>query len=503
MQVDTGTSSTVILSRVEYEALKRENEDLKKDLAYVRFQMDKLKKMLFASRGERFRNSQDPTQLTLGFEVPTVAVGEPATQEITYSRKKPAPGGKPSHQRMPLPAHLPRVVEEIEPPQEEIQGMTRIGSVVSETLEYKEAELYVRQIIRWKYAPKSGEKVVIAPLPAQPIPRGNAGPSLLAYLLVCKMVDHMPFYRLVQILKRVGISLAESTLNDWMAKVCRLMEPLYDLLKKEALTSGYIQSDDTIHQVLTRDKPGASHRGYMMAYLAPWTQLLFFDYQPNRNRQVVHEMLKDFQGVVQTDGLNIYDNLAGRSGVTLLACWAHARRKFFDAREHDPQRAELVLTWIQQLYAVERYAKEEALTPDEIYALRQERSKPVLDEMKAWLTDLAGNPMILKKSPIGAALNYVLPLWDRLSTYVKDGRYLVDNNPIENAIRPLVLGRKNYLFAGSHEGAKRLAMIYSFTGSCKLAGINPQSWFTDVLTRIQDAKQSELVNLLPNRWVEK
>jgi transposase len=241
----------------------------------------------------------------------------------------------------------------------------------------------------------------------------------------------------------------------------------------------------------------------MMAYLAPWTQLLFFDYQPNRNRQVVHEMLKDFQGVVQTDGLNIYDNLAGRSGVTLLACWAHARRKFFDAREHDPQRAELVLTWIQQLYAVERYAKEEALTPDEIYALRQEKSKPVLDEMKAWLTDLAGNPMILKKSPIGAALNYVLPLWDRLSTYVKDGRYLVDNNPIENAIRPLVLGRKNYLFAGSHEGAKRLAMIYSFTGSCKLAGINPQSWFTDVLTRIQDAKQSELVNLLPNRWVEK
>jgi len=502
MQADTGHSSTVTLSRVEYETLKRENEDLKKDLAYVRFQMDKLQKMLFASRGERFMSTLDPAQLALGFEVETVAAPEPVTEEITYKRKKPAPEAKPSHQRMPLPAHLPRVVEEREPPQEEIQGMTRIGSVVSETLEYKEAELYVRQIIRWKYAPKSGEKVVIAPLPSQPIPRGNAGPSLLAYLLVSKMVDHLPFYRLVQMLKRSDINLAESTLNDWMAKVCRLMEPLYDLLKKEALASGYIQSDDTIHQVLTHDQPGASHRGYMMAYLAPWKQLIFFDYQPNRNRQVVHEILQEYEGAVQTDGLNIYDNLSSRKGIIRLACWAHARRKFFEAREHDPERAQQMLTWIQQLYAVERHAKEEALTPDEIYALRQKQSKPVLDEMYTWLTDLAGNPMILKKSPIGAALEYVLPLWNRLTTYINDGQYLIDDNQIENAIRALVLGRKNYLFAGSHEGAKRLAMIYSFTGSCKLAGINPQAWFTDVLTRIQDTKQSELRDFLPNRWVK-
>jgi len=307
---------------------------------------------------------------------------------------------------------------------------------------------------------------------------------------------------LVQMLKRSDINLAESTLNDWMAKVCRLMEPLYDLLKKEALASGYIQSDDTIHQVLTHDQPGASHRGYMMAYLAPWKQLIFFDYQPNRNRQVVHEILQEYEGAVQTDGLNIYDNLSSRKGIIRLACWAHARRKFFEAREHDPERAQQMLTWIQQLYAVERHAKEKALTPDEIYALRQKQSKPVLDEMYTWLTDLAGNPMILKKSPIGAALEYVLPLWNRLTTYINDGQYLIDDNPIENAIRALVLGRKNYLFAGSHEGAKRLAMIYSFTGSCKLAGINPQAWFTDVLTRIQDTKQSELRDFLPNRWVK-
>lgn len=499
MQTDSENSSTITISRVEYETLKRENAELRADLAYQRFQLNKLQKMLFASKGERFTGAPDPAQLLLGLDVDTVPPAEVATEEISYTRKKKVQEEKPSHGRMPLPSHLPRVVEEIHPPEEEIRGMKCIGQVVSETLEYKEPELYVRQIVRYKYASPSGEGVVIAPLPSQVIPRGNAGATLLAYLLVCKMVDHLPFYRVVQILKRVGINLAESTINDWMAKVCRLLEPLYEILKKEALTSGYVQSDDTIHNVLTHDKPGASHRGYMMAYLAPLAKLLFFDYQPNRNRQVVHEVLQDYQGVVQTDGLNIYDNLADRSGVTLLACWAHARRKFFEAQNYDPERSGKMLTWIQKLYDVEKQVRENALDHEQTYALRQEKSKPVLAEMHAWLIDQGGDPMILPKSPIGQALGYILPLWDRLSKYVDDGRYLIDDNPIENAIRPLVLGRKNYLFAGSHEGAKRLAVIYSFTGSCKMNGVNPQTWFADVLSKIQDTKQSELRNLLPDR----
>lgn len=501
MQIVSENTLTITISQAEYEGLKRENTDLKADLAYLRFQMEKLQKMLFASKGERFiSTTPDAAQMVLELNVESIPAPEITTEEVTYTRNKIAKKEKPSHSRMPLPAHLPRIIQEIEPPADEIIGMKRIAPVISETLEYKEPELYVLQTVRWKYAPENGDCVVIAPLPSQVIPRGNAGPSLLAYLLVSKMVDHLPFYRLVQILKRVGINLAESTMNDWMAKVCRLIEPLYELLKKEVLGSGYLQSDDTIHKVLTHDKPGASHRGYMMAYLAPLAKLLFFDYQPNRNRQVVHDVLQDYQGVVQTDGLNIYDNLADRTGIILLACWAHTRRKYSDARSYDPERAEQMLTWIQQLYEVEKQVREDALDVEQTYALRQEKSKPILDEMHIWLVDQGGNPMILSKSPIGDALKYTLPLWDRLSNYITDGRYLIDNNPIENSIRPLVLGRKNYLFAGSHEGAKRLAMIYSFTGSCKLNGVNPQTWLADVLARIQDTKQSKLINLLPDRW---
>ena len=492
-------AATITLTLTEYQALKDENLSLKQDLEYVKFQLAKLQKMLFASKSERLI-LPDPAQLALGFNVETVPAPEVTTEEITYTRKKEVKQEKTSHGRMPLPAHLRRVVVEIEPPEEEIRGMKRIGKVVSEALEIKEAEVYVLQTIRWKYAPDNGEGVVIAPMPSQVIPRGNAGASLLAYLLVSKMVDHLPFYRLVQMLKRVGINLAESTINDWMAKVCKLMEPLYALLKQEVLSSGYIQTDDTTHKVLTQDKPGSSHRGYMMDYLAPLEKLLFFDYQPNRNREVVHDMLRDYEGAVQTDGLNIYDHLADRKGITLLGCWAHVRRRYFELKDYDPKCSEKMLTLIGQLYNVEKIAREQELSPQETYALRQEKSKPVLDEIYGYLIELAGNPMLLKKTPIRSAVDYVLPLWDRLTKYIDDGRYVIDNNPIENSIRPLVLSRKNHLFAGSHQGATRLAMIFSFTGSCKLNGVNPQTWFTDVLNRIQDTKQSQLIDLLPHRW---
>jgi transposase len=507
MQINSENSSTITISLAEYDLLRQDNRELKvqnaelkTDLAYLRFQMEKLQKMIFASKGERFIGIPNTNQLLLDFNIETIPAPEVITEEITYNRQKPVKIEKPSHGRMPLPAHLPRVVQEINPPEEEIQGMKRIGQVISETLEYKEAELYVLQTVRWKYAPENGDCVVIAPLPSQVIPRGNPGASLLAYLLVSKMVDHLPFYRLVQILKRVGINLAESTINDWMAKVCKLMEPLYVLLKQEVLSSGYIQTDDTTHKVLTQDKPGSSHRGHMMDYLAPLSKLLFFDYQPNRNIQVVHEILKDYEGAVQTDGLNIYDHLADRRGIILLACWAHARRRFFELKDYDPECSKKMLTWIGQLYDVEKVAREKGLSPEEIYTLRQKESKPVLDQIHDYLIDLAGNPMLLKKNPLRSAVDYVLPLWDRLTKYIEDGRYCIDNNPIENSIRPLVLSRKNHLFAGSHQGASRLAMIFSFTGSCKLNGVNPQTWLTDVLSRIQDTKQSELIHLLPNRW---
>ncbi|MBW6461248.1 MAG: IS66 family transposase [Bacteroidales bacterium] len=503
MKNDSPSGEMMQVSREDFEALQKENAKLRMDLEYVTRQLDQLKRMIFSSRSERIIHP-DPSQLTLGLgEIEMKEPGPAQEEHISYTRKKKEKEPKATHGRMPIPADLPRVIEEIEPPAEEIQGMKRIGKVISETLEYKEAELYVRQIIRYKYAPASGETVVIAPMPSMPIPRGNAGASLLAYLLVSKMVDGLPFYRVVQILKRHGIHLAESTINGWMAKVCRLIEPLYDLLIREVLSSGYIQSDDTTHRVLTQDKPGSSHRGYMIDYMAPHKKLLFFDYQPNRNQQVVHEMLRGYQGVLQTDGLNIYHEMDNKEGVVTLGCWAHARRKYFEQKQYDPQRTDPVLELIGQLYKVEKQAKENNLDYDKIYALRQEKSVPVLNQIYQILLEQKSDPNLLEKDPVRKAIDYTLSLWDKLKRYCENGSYLIDDNPIENSIRPLVISRKNHLFAGSHEGAKRLAIVFSFTGSCKLSGINPQEWFTDVLSRIQDTKQSELVELLPHRWSKK
>lgn len=503
MKNDSRSGEMIQVSRAEFEALQKENARLTCDLEYLKRQLDQLKKMIFGSRSERMIHP-DPSQLKLELGEIDQKDPEPTQEEhISYTRKKKAKEPKPTHGRMPIPPELPRVVEEIEPPAEEIQGMKRIGKVVSETLEYKEAELYVRQIVRWKYAPASGDTVVIALMPSQPIPRGNAGASLLSYLLVSKMVDGLPFYRVVQILKRHGILLAESTINGWMAKVCRLIEPLYDLLTREVLTSGYVQSDDTTHRVLTQDKPGSSHRGYMIDYMAPHKKLLFFDYQPNRNQQVVHEMLRGYTGALQTDGLNIYHEMDGKKGVVTLACWAHARRKYFEQKDYDPQRVNPVLELIGKLYKVEKQARENNLNYDQIYALRQEKSVPVLDKIYEILLEYKSSPNLLEKDPVRKAVDYSLSLWEKLVRYCEHGSYLIDNNPIENSIRPLVIARKNHLFAGSHEGAKRLAIVFSFTGSCKLSGINPQEWFTDVLSRIQDTKQSGLVDLLPHRWSKK
>lgn len=503
MNNDSGKKEMITLPRAEFEAMQKENATLRQDLEYVKFQMAKLQKMIFSSRSERMI-TPDPSQLVLNLDGFLQVTDEqpPETETISYERKKKSKEKKPSHGRMPLPAHLPRVVEEIEPTEEEIKGMKRIGKVVSETLEYKEPELFVRQIIRWKYAPANGDGVVIAPLPSQVIPRGNAGPSLLAYLLVSKMVDGLPFYRIVRILKRHGISLAESTINGWMAKVCRLIEPLYDLLKREVLSSGYVQSDDTTHKVLTQDKPGSSHRGYMMDYLAPHKKLLFFDYQPNRNQQVVHDVLGEYKGVLQTDGLNIYHEMDSQNQVITLGCWAHCRRKYIEAMEFEPNRPKPVIDWIKKLYATEKIIREENLSFEQAYTLRQKESVPVLDDIYQYLLEQKSDPMLLEKHPMRQAINYTFSLWDKLKRYCDDGSYLIDNNPIENSIRPLVIARKNHLFAGSHQGAERLAIIFSFTGSCKLSGINPQAYLADVFSRIQDTKQSQLIDLLPHRWKE-
>ena len=239
-----------------------------------------------------------------------------------------------------------------------------------------------------------------------------------------------------------------------------------------------------------------------MDYMAPHKKLLFFDYQPNRNQQVVHDVLGEYTGVLQTDGLNIYHEMDSQDQVITLGCWAHCRRKYREAQEFEPNRPKPVIDWIKKLYATEKKIRKESLTFEQAYTLRQKESVPVLDNIYQYLLEQKADPMLLEKHPMRKAINYTFSLWDKLKRYCDDGSYLIDNNPIENTIRPLVIARKNHLFAGSHQGAERLASIFSFTGSCKLNEINPQTYLSNVLSRIQDTKQSQLIDLLPHRWKE-
>ena len=328
---------------------------------------------------------------------------------------------------------------------------------------------------------------------------GNADASTLAFITVNKFTDHLPWYRQVLIIKRDGVVIAESTMVGWFKAICKLLEPLYDLHKARFLLATYIQCDETPIKVQSRDVHGATHKGYFWVYFDPVTGSVVFDYRPGRGQIGPMEFLNDFRGSLQTDGYAAY-NIFGRDReITLLACFAHARRKFDEAKSNDKARSEYMLGAIQKLYAIERQAKTLDQDFDAIRDLRQRESLPILLEIEAWLKKNVVET--LPKSAIGGAIAYTLHLWPRLIRYIEDGRYQIDNNLIENSIRPIAIGRKNYLFAGSHEAAQRAAMIYSFVGTCKQLQIDPLALMENVLERLPYFKKNDdLSCLLPANW---
>ncbi|WKN41685.1 IS66 family transposase [Tunicatimonas pelagia] len=319
-----------------------------------------------------------------------------------------------------------------------------------------------------------------------------------------KFCDHLPVYRQVQCYQRLGISLSESTLGGWLSSACELINPLYAALRKCVLGQAYLQADESPIPVLDKKKKGKTHRGYQWpaprwAYHSPEIRLVFFDYQSGRGREGPKECLKAFSGYLQADGYEAYEWLnAQRNDITLLHCMAHARRYFEKALDSDAERATYALSEIQKLYAVERHGRQEDLSDEQRYVLRQEQAVPILEELHAWLLEQAAN--VLPKSLIGKAVAYSLRRIKTLSLYTTDGRLEIDNNLIENTIRPIALGRKNYLFAGSHAAAQRIAVFYSLLGSCKLHGIEPYSYLKDILERLPDHPINEIEDLLPHRW---
>ena len=430
------TEKEQFVSRAQYEKLLSENE-------YLKQQLSELKRMIFGSKSERFVPTDD-SQLNL-FDIEKQKVAELETEEITYTRDK-AQKEKKSAVRTKIPAHLPRIEETIEPDNIE-SNSKKIGEEITEILEYNPARVFVRKIIRPKYAKANNEGVVIAELPSLPIPKGNAGASMLAYIMVSKFVDHLPYYRQIQIFKRQQLTLSDSTLNGWFNATANLLEPLYDTLEKQLLQSNYIQADESPIGVQDSHKQGSLHTGYQWVYRSPIDRLVLFKYHHSRARKAPEKILQTFSGSLQTDGYQAYHNMKTNGNITLLACMAHARRYFEKALDNDKKRAEHVLELMQRLYGIEQNAREREISFETRWRYRKLYARPILLELENWLKDNISQT--LPKSAIGKAIGYTLNLWSKLKRYIDDGRYEIDNNLIENAIRPLALGRKNYLFAGS------------------------------------------------------
>ncbi len=467
---------------------------------------------LLRQRYGRKREYIDPNQLWL-LAMAEVEKSRDPDEEVEEEEDAEAPPKKKKkrkgHGRRPLPEHLERVLAEYDLSEDEricseCNGdLYHIGEEISERLEYIPASLYVIKEVCHKYGCKNGCQVVTAQKPMQPIEKGIAGPGLLAHVAVSKYGDHLPLNRQNEIFKRQGVEIARSTMCDWMAACAELVEPLYNLMKDKVLSSKVVQTDDTpvgvLDSEMTRTKTGRIWT-YVGDRDHPFT---VYDYTPTRSREGPLEFMKDYNRYLQADAYAGYDALFNDPNreVIELACWAHTRRKFYDAQSSDPMRCMVMLAWIRLLYGVEREARELKLDSDGRLALRQKKSKPILKDIKKYL--LRERVEVLPKSPEGRAMSYALSNWEALLRYCEDGDLEIDNNGAERSLRGIAVGRKNWMFYGSDQGGQTAAILTSFVSTCKRHRIDPFAYLRDIFKRISAHPMKHLEELQPDRWKEK
>lgn len=469
-------------------------------IAELSFELDKFRKYLFGQKSEKFPAQPVDGNQTHLFDLGTTQQQqeELSEQAVEVARKKPAKKRAKGTGRMVLPEELRREVIIIDPEQD-VTGCIVIGEEVTEVLELLPAELYVKRYVRPKYACPNDKGIVIGMLPDRVIDKGIPSEGVVAQMMVDKYVYGMPLHRQIDKYRRLGVNIPASTASDWMIKGWRHLSPLWELLKMLMLNQKYLQADETPLKVLDRNHKDGIHRGYIWAYNAPVDNLVLFDYRKGRDHSGPKEMLKGYAGILQTDGFSVYEKLyANHPHIILVFCMAHARRKFSDALKYAREEATYVLGRMQVLYALEQEMRDNQVSWEKRTRLRQEKASPVLKELKDWMTGQF--PRTLPKSPLGQAIAYALPRWEGLSAYTMHGQMEIDNNLVENSIRPIAIGRKNYLFAGSHQAADMTAAMYSFTATCKKNGVDEFEWLKDVFERIQSHKQKDLYQLLPNNW---
>lgn len=402
----------------------------------------------------------------------------------------------------------------------------KIGQEVTRIVEHKPGQLYIKEIIREKWglkdntstAPKGMSGVLIAPMPLLPINKGIAGASLLAEILLQKYEYHMPYYRQIKQYSHLGMKgLTESTVDGWFKQTMALLKPLYEVLKSEVMKADYVQADETTTPVIRSSSAGLLPEGrknkethkaakeYLWMVRAVMERLVLFHYDQGSRAGTVIESLANkysFKGYLQCDGFAGYETaFKTNPDVRLVNCMVHIRRHFEQALDENRQMAEHGLKEIQHLYKIEHMCNDANMTPEERKAKRQELSKPIMEAMKLWME--TEGVKYSESSQIGKAITYAYTRWDNMMRYLEDGRLLLDNNLAENEIRPVTLGRKNYLFCGNHEAAENMAVVCSLLATCRNHNVNPRDYLNDVISQMPyhaKASYEELLQLLPNKW---
>jgi hypothetical protein len=345
------------------------------------------------------------------------------------------------------------------------------------------------------------KQIITAPMPSLPIAKSYAGASVLSDIIIDKYVNHLPFYRQIEMFKQQGISIAPATINGWFSDVADLLRPSWYRLKELVLASDYIQSDETTLPVINNEKHQAV-KGYIWMLRAVIPKLVLFHYDHgSRAQKVALSLFQHYQGVIQSDGYAVYDMYENKKGVLPIGCWAHARRYFEEALTEDKARASYALEQISLLYDVERRADMEKLSDQERSDLRSRLAYPIMAVFEKWL--VSEYPKVLPKGRIGKAIRYTYNIYHKLTRYHLDGRLKIDNNMAENAIRPIALGRKNWLFCSNHDAAENAAIIYSMMACCKQHEVNFRKWlifFLENVHKYDDNYSKDLSELLPHNF---
>ena len=478
-------------------------QEYEQRLAEIQAENEELKRQLFGSRSDRLSPEQQEQLKTLSQDLDEEAVRPaPLSAEVLVEEPAAARPTRPRRVRHPFPAHLETETVTLEP---EVgvcphcaQTPRRIGEEVTEEIDLVPAKVIRRRIVRPKYACGCGEAgVAIAPLPPRLIPQSKLGLGLAVHIVLARFDDHLSFYRLEQQFReRFGVAIPRQQMVQWVEHIAQWLVPLYDAMWQAMLAGGYLQVDETPVRVLDPEVEGKAARGYLWFYAVPGGDVIL-EFDRSRGQEPVRERLKEFVGTIQTDAYEVYDAVRkGRAGLDRIGCLAHARRRFYAAVRENSALAVWFIGQIRFLYRIEDEAR--GLPPGERHALRQARAPEIWATLKEKAEPLRST--LLPKSTLGKAVGYFVDEYDPLIGYLKDGRFEIDNNLIENSIRPTAVGRKRWLFIGHPDAGWRSAVIYSLLISCRRRGINPHEYLTDVLGRLPAAKVNQLDSLLPANW---